>query len=201
MSTPKYDNNDLILLIQKWQKNPKEFTNLLVDNIFPTLEKICNKMSNDSLVHNLNDQASTLINDVYIKILHNSSKHELDGIELFYFTLRDVVRSILLDSYQKRKTASLSALSHSLDFDTIMPKTSASEYHIEDVDNALTTLLDIDPNASIALSLKFYTASSISHIAAIMNKPTDKVEQYLIGGSKILTSLIKKPDSLSGYTA
>jgi DNA-directed RNA polymerase specialized sigma24 family protein len=195
-----YDDKNLIVLIKKTQDNPKEFTNLLVDNIYPTLEQICYKISNDSVVHNLTANASSLINDAYIKLSHNKLKNELDSVQLFFFTLRDVVRSILLDHYQQQKNSHYSKLSNNIDFDFILSKESDdSKFHIEDVDNALTTLLNIDKNASLALSLKFYTASSNNQIASIMKKSTDKVEQYLSGGSKIVNSLMKNPESLNKF--
>lgn len=196
----EYDNNELISLIQKHQKNPKEFTSLLVDNIFPTIEKICNKVSNDSVVHNITTNASALIQDVYIKLTQNTVIHEFDCIQLFYFTLRDVVRSILLANYHHRKTSNYLKLSNNIDFDIFLSSQSLnSEYHIEDVDNALITLQSIDPNAYLALSLKFYTASSNNQIASIMNKSPCKIEQYLSGGGKIVTSLMKHPDTLIHY--
>jgi hypothetical protein len=190
----KYDNTGLVALIHQSEKNPPAYTKLLIDQIFPTLEKISNKLSSDSVVHNLNSSATHLISQIY----NNQPDNNCDCILTFYRHLRDIIKVILLDRMtdqdiksNKNKVYLINTLSESINDD---------EYSIVDVDEALTSLKLIEPDAYEALSYKLYTASSNLHIASLMNQSLENIERYINEGSKILITLMYKPSVVNGLS-
>jgi|TARA_B110000211_G_scaffold172706_1_gene194992 hypothetical protein len=193
----EYDDDGLIVLIHKSDKNPSAYTKLLVDHIFPTLDKISNKLTSDSVVHNLNSKATSLINQVYNQLSELNSND--DCVLFFYRQLRDIIKAILLDKSHHRNSQNNLSLRSNIDLLSFLSEEEdQDEYSINDVDNALDLLKLIEPNAYQALSFKLYTASSNLHIATLLDQPIESVDRYITEGSKILVALMRKPNVING---
>lgn len=190
----QYDDDSLIDLIQTYYNKPTEYTNLLVDQIFPTLEKISKKLISDSVIHNINATTTDLIDETYRSLKNNNPD---DSVLIFFQHLRDIIKAILLDTSNHRGQIATSHSRSKIDLHNFLSDSQEqTEYSIIDVDDALNTLKHIENKAYQALSFKLYTASSHQQIATIMNCPVNSVDRYIKEGSKIIIALMNNPKSI-----
>lgn len=187
-----YDDQGLIDLINKSQSEPINYTSLLIDQIFPTLEKISNKLTSDSVIHNINGATSQYINDIHTKY---STEKDIENRPFVFFKhLAEVIKCILLDKSNHRSHSIHGGYRKNVDFLNDLSEIHGINYSIHAVDKALDLSKAIDMNAYTALTLKLYTASSNAHIASLMNKSTATVDTYIGEGARILVALMRNPE-------
>jgi len=193
------ENNGCTLteLIQQWEFSPQKYTNLLVDQIHPTLKKMCLKQFSNynKDVTELPTSASSVVNEVYLKLSSGSGDTDVSSVRKFHTHLRQIIRCILLDKARQSKSdkRALERNSNFLAREEYALFTSNNNKNIDiaQFDEALQRLKDIDKAAYEVISFKFYSANTNVEIAEIMSTSKKTVERYVKGGMKTLNALYK----------
>ena len=195
-----HSDEELMKLVYKWQNQPNEYTNLLIEQIYPTLRRLCQFHTGipNNTKNIVTATATSLVSDVYLKLNNGLRKSDVESLRLFYKHLRDVIRAVLIDRYRKA-----SAKKRNNHHRKNLPLTSiiinGEEFYITDdifleFTSGLSKLKEIEPNAHEALSIKLYNAKTNKEIALIMNKSVASIERYIQEGNKLLNAIIQGVD-------
>lgn len=188
-------------LVHNWQTSPSKYTNLLVEQVYPMLRAMCEKVVGVKPKH-IDDSyiqvtASSLVNEVYISLGNGARKKQIDSLRDFYCHLRDLMRAVLFHKHkfanaQKRKLENRNDEQAHFDYKIgVLDKDSTKEIDVVLFDDALSKLKDIDSNIAEALSLRYYTLRTNEEIAFIMGKSVSTIERYILTGKDILSALLQ----------
>lgn len=190
---------ELASLIQKWQNSPKEYLNLLIQEVYQNLYAICKKQIDDKkiLQNDISATASSLVNEVFIKI-GQGRVESIDSVQTFYRYSRVITRNILVDRYRKKhaqKRMLVNDVAPKMSFERFDGDSAQSiESNIEDFIKVMEKLKKIEPKAHEAISIKFYNAKSDEQIANIMGSSKSSVERHIKHGRHLLNALIRGVD-------
>ncbi len=191
-------DQQLAELVYQWQGDPKKYTNLLTQQIFPTLKKLCQKeLVNNPQDYSLPISASSLVNEIYFDLAQGPGQSQIDSLRTFYTHLRHIIRAILIDKHRK-----LAAKKRALeDPDNYKQRQDYAAFinmnqekidpnDIEVFEYGVNKLKQLEPEAAEALAIKYYTAKNVEQIAYIMNKSKSTINRYLTSGKDIINALV-----------
>lgn len=191
-------DKDLMFLIHKWQSSPKNYINLLIDEVYSDLYAMCQKQINIDvkLDKDVSATASSLVNEVFIKMKSCTLESEIDSVQTFYRHSRNIIRSILLDRYRRKNAIkrNLNKKGHGLTFSLSEYSTKSIDTNIEEFVEGMEKLKKIEPAAHEAISIRFYNAKTDVQIANIMGSSVSSVERSILNGRKILNALVSGVD-------
>lgn len=194
----KKTEQDLMFLVYKWQRSPKKYINLLIDEVYSDLYAMCQRQIyiDIELEKDVSATASSLVNEVFIKMNNCSLENEFESVQIFYRHSRNIIRSILLDRYRKKNAAKRNLNKSNYSLDLAMPGQPLDLIHenIEAFVEGMKKLKKIEPVAHEAISIRFYNAKTDAQIAKIMGKSISSVERLIVSGRKVLKALISGVD-------
>lgn len=194
----KKTEQDLMFLVYKWQRSPKKYINLLIDEVYSDLYAMCQRQIyiDIELEKDVSATASSLVNEVFIKMNNCSLENEFESVQTFYRHSRNIIRSILLDRYRKKNAAKRNLNKSNYSLDLAMPGQPFDLIHenIEAFVEGMKKLKKIEPVAHEAISIRFYNAKTDAQIAKIMGKSISSVERLIVSGRKVLKALISGVD-------
>jgi len=194
-------DNELFEVIYKWQSQPTKYTALLVDQIYCELKGLCINESNKSPNQELKIpvSASSLVNEVYIKLANGYRESRINSVRSFYTILRKTIQRVLLDRHRqinctKRILDNVDSSPEIEGYKAVMkPSENFSEkVNVELLLGYIEKVSDVDPEAGEVLSFKYFTAKSVKQIAKIMNMSTSTIDIYLTQGKKIMRTVAQR---------
>lgn len=191
-------DKELFSLIFKWQSEPAKYTSLLVEQIYLELKGLCitETANPDNQKLKIPVSASSLVNEVYIKLENGYRECEITSVRSFYAILRKTIQRVLIDRHRqincaKRTLDKGSNTPEIKGYEAIMkPSENFSEkVDVEMLVEYIDKVSSVDPEAGEALSFKYFTAKSVKQIAQIMNMSTSTIDIYLTQGKKIMKAV------------
>ncbi|GHG07966.1 hypothetical protein GCM10017161_42200 [Thalassotalea marina] len=182
-------DEELLPLIKKWKDNPSEYTKILVSRIYPTIYSLTKpQVEKFNVKNDISFSATSVVNEIFLKMHNGSRKHDLDTLRGFYELLGQIVISSLLD--RKRK---LTCQKRMPDF--YKPNESVATLEtvcdIELIYDGLNKLSHSEPFIAEKMSLKLYSAKNNEQIAAITNSSISTVEKHLRHGKRLMNAIIE----------
>jgi RNA polymerase sigma factor (sigma-70 family) len=184
-------------LIFKWQGNPSQYTSLLVEQVYSSLRTLCEmevKYSANTEL-SLPVSASSLVNDVFIKLKNGVSEDRVTSIKTFYNYLQRIVKQVLIDRHRhmqahKRSFDYPNNSKAKQDYKDVFESIEDTSYDFEILIAGLEKLHKVEPDIVDALSYKYFAARNVNQISLIMNKSPRSIENYLHSGKQLLKDLI-----------
>jgi len=184
-------------LVHLWQDAPEKYTNLLIEQSYSVLHRLCNAEVSSNYWQNKNIEttASSVAHEVFIKFTHKRCTSRFESYVEFNKHLREVVRTILLD--KERKNNSLKRLLNRKEVQVEHSEHSEDTLGNLDVsilDGYIQQLRDKAPLAAEVISHRVYGAKTAKDIAFIMEKSVKTIEYQLNNAIKTLVSMSKGLD-------
>lgn len=189
--------NTLFDDIFNFQSKPSEYTALLFEQAIYEMRLLC---AIDSEKPNSSDfeiplDASSLINEVYVKLLNGHRDTKADSVRVFYKYLTKTIQNVLVDRYRQivainKKTKNETKID-SPDRPYSFQLTKGS-MNIETLVGDISKISKIEADVGETLSFKYFTNKNIDQISIIMGKPTSTIDLYLSQGKKLLEHVNNK---------
>ena len=158
---------EITQLLSNWREGDAEALERLVPLVYPELRRMARRqMARENPNHTL--QTSALINEAYLKLIDRQQTDWQDRAH-FYAVAAQVMRHILIDHarrhlYDKRGGGAQHVPLEEAD---IVKDGRAAD--LVALDEALNTLVKLDPRRGQIIELKFFAGLNADEIAEVMN--------------------------------
>lgn len=191
-------DNELFETIFNWQNEPSKYISLLVEQIYIELRGLCESEANNTYNQEFKIpvSASSLVNEVYLKLENGYRENRIASVRSFYTVLRKTIQRILIDRHRqinctKRTLNNGDSSPEIKGYKAIMEpsKNFSDKVDVEMLVGYIDQVYDVDPDAAEALYFKYFTAKSIKQIAQIMDMSTSTIDIYLTQGKRIMKTI------------
>jgi len=110
-------------------------------------------------------QATALVHEAYLRLVGGEAEPHWNGRGHFISAAAEAMRRILVDNARRKQTEKHGGKRQRLDLSQVEPITQADPEVILDLDEALTTLGNEDPDAAQVAKLRFFAGLSVEEAA------------------------------------
>jgi hypothetical protein len=186
------EKEKIMELVHLWQESPEKYTNLLIEQSYSVLHKLCNSEVTSKYWQNknLDTTASSIAHEVFIKFTHKKCTSQFESYVEFNKHLREVVRTILLDKERKSNSQKRLLKNSGLGSEHIhSPDEQFNNIDVNVLDDFINQLRIKSPIAAEVISHRVYGAKTAKDIAFIMEKSIKTIEYQLNNAIKTLISM------------
>jgi RNA polymerase sigma factor (TIGR02999 family) len=163
---------DVTTLLLEWSKGRKEALNQLMSLVYAELRQIAaHHLRSERANHTL--QSTALVNEVYLRLIDQNRVQWRDRDHFFAFASQ-LVRRVLVDHARRRKSAKRGGGQAALALDESIAD-GRTDVDLIALDDALTSLADMDPQQGRIVELRFFGGLSIKSTANVLGISTSTV--------------------------
>jgi RNA polymerase sigma factor (TIGR02999 family) len=167
--------SEITQLLADWSGGDQAALERLMPLVYKELRKLAhNYMKKERSGHTL--QTTGLVNEAYLRLVDQKSVHWRNRAHFFAIAAQ-LMRRILIDYARKRGYAKRGAGAPHvlLDEATVLSQERAAD--LIALDDALTSLADLDPQQTRVVELRFFGGLSIEETAEFLGLSVDKVKR------------------------
>ena len=163
--------DDVTGLLIAWREGKREAQDRLFDVVYKELHRIAERyLRREHSGHTL--QTTALVHEAYFKLI-DQTRVEWQNRAHFYGVAAQAMRRILVDHARRHQSEKRAGVKISLDEELDLASQRAGE--LVALDEALTTLAELDPQKSRIVELKFFGGLSIEETAEVLGIGTATV--------------------------
>jgi RNA polymerase sigma factor (TIGR02999 family) len=158
--------HEVTRLLLDWSNGDKTALDKLMPLIYEELRRLAHRyMSRERAGHTM--QTTALVNEAYVRLINRKNVHWQDRAH-FFAIAAELMRTILVDHARSHATAKRGGRMRkfSLDEASVVSQERAAE--VVALDEALTTLAEIDPKQSRIVELRFFGGLTIEETAEVL---------------------------------
>lgn len=160
------DPGEVTLLLEGWRAGDPEAFNSLIPLVYDQLHRIAlGLMRRERTGHTL--QPTALLNELYMRLLHQRKVTCNDRAHFFTFTAR-VMRNILTD-HARAHLAQRRGGGFDLPVSSDLAWVGSSAEELLDLNSALERLQEIDPRKARLLELRFFLSFTTEEACELLN--------------------------------
>jgi RNA polymerase sigma factor (TIGR02999 family) len=160
------DSGEVTLLLESWRAGDPEAFNSLIPLVYDQLHRIAlGLMRRERTDHTL--QPTALLNELYMRLLHQRKVTWNDRAHFFTFTAR-VMRNILTD-HARAHLAQRRGGGFDLTVSPDLAWIGSSAEELLDLNSALERLHEIDPRKARLLELRFFLSFTTMEACELLN--------------------------------
>jgi RNA polymerase sigma factor (TIGR02999 family) len=164
MTTPH--RQDVTLLLEKWSNGDHEALDDLMIAVYKELRRLAERyLRTERPDHTL--QATALVHEAYMRLVDQQSVQWQNRAHFFGVAAR-IMRNILVDHARAQKAAKRGSVRYKLTLDEAIAVADDREVEIVALDDALTSLAEIDPEKSRIVELRFFGGLSVEETAVVL---------------------------------
>lgn len=170
------DPGEVTLLLEGWRNGDPEAFNSLIPLVYDQLHRIAlGLMRRERTDHTL--QPTALLNELYMRLLHQRKVTWNDRAHFFTFTAR-LMRNILTD-HARAHLAQRRGGGFDLPVSSDLAWIGSSAEELLDLNSALERLQEIDPRKARLLELRFFLSFTTEESGELLNISHATVEREL----------------------
>jgi RNA polymerase sigma factor (TIGR02999 family) len=158
-------SRDITRLLQAWESGDAAARDALFSRLYPELKKIARRQLAHAAGATL--QATDLAHETYLRLAERDDLSWASRLQFFALAAQ-IARQVLVDGYRRRSSQKRGGLlvQGGIDLDALAPE--GGDLDLLALDEALTRLAGIDPEASRTVELRFFGGLTIPEIAAYL---------------------------------
>jgi RNA polymerase sigma factor (TIGR02999 family) len=165
---------EITQLLSNWREGDGEALERLVPLVYPELRRMARRqMGRENPNHTL--QTSALINEAYLKLIDRQQTDWQDRAH-FYAVAAQVMRHILIDHARRHLYDKRGGGAQHVALDDVDIKDERAADLVA-LDEALNTLVKLDPRRSQIIELKFFAGLNAEEIGEVMNISPSTVQR------------------------
>jgi RNA polymerase sigma-70 factor (ECF subfamily) len=164
MTTPS--PQDVTQLLQAWSEGDPEALGKLTPLVYQELHRLARHyMAGERPDHTL--QVTALVHEAYLKLIGSSQAHWQNRVH-FFAVAAQVMRHILVDWARSRQYQKRQGEACQVPLEEALTVTEEQRPDLVALDEALKTLVKIDPRKSQLVELRFFGGLSIEETAEVL---------------------------------
>lgn len=157
--------SEVTQLLERWSAGESEALAELMPLVLDDLREIAAKcLARESPGHTL--QPTALVNEVYLRLVGRRTVSWRNKAQFFGF-LAGMMRRILVDHARNRQTAKRGSGAVRISLDETIRLPEADDPDLLALDDALTSLAEVDPRQSRIVELRYFAGLTIDEIAEV----------------------------------
>jgi RNA polymerase sigma factor (TIGR02999 family) len=154
-------------LLRDWGNGDEAALDQLMPLVYEELHRLAHQyMSRERTGHTL--QTSALVNEAYCRLIDQKNVHWQNRAHFFGIAAQ-IMRRILVDHARSRMSAKRGGPSPRVPLDEAMIVSEERAADVVALDDALKSLMEIDPRKSQIVELRFFGGLSIEETAQVLN--------------------------------
>jgi RNA polymerase sigma factor (TIGR02999 family) len=164
MGTPS--SEEVTQLLVAWSKGDQAALDQLMPLVYRELHRLARRrLGRESAGHTL--QTTALVHEAYLRLVGQKEAQWQNRAHFFAIAAR-MMRRILVDYARGRRYAKRGGAAPKVSFDEMLPVSGGRAADVLVLDEALTTLAEIDPRKSKMVELRFFGGLSIEETAKVL---------------------------------
>lgn len=165
--------SDISGLLAAWGEGDQEALSRLVCVVYPEMRRIARQhLGRRASDHTL--QSAALANEAYLRLVRSRGVQCEDRTR-FFALCAQIIRSILVDHARNRRYAKRGGEAVHVPLDEAVLGTRARGVELLALDEALTSLSEIDPRKSRVVELRYFGGLSVAETAEILQVSPETV--------------------------
>jgi RNA polymerase sigma factor (TIGR02999 family) len=157
-------------LLQGWRAGDREASDVLLPLVYDELRRLARHYLRDERPnHTL--QSAALVHEAYFRLV----EQELPAWESrthFFAVAAQLMRQVLVDYARRHRASKRGSGAFALSLDDAVSLPQRKDLDVIALDDALTTLAEIDPRQSKVVELRFFAGLSLEEISEVMEIST-----------------------------
>ncbi len=167
------DSSETTQLLRAWAGGDQAALQELTPRVYRTLKRIAGQqMRNERTAQTL--QATALVHEAYLELI-DIKNVDWQHRAHFFAVCAQIMRHILLDRARRKLTAKRGGSAERVNLDELPDLGSRRAKELIALDDALTTLAEIDARKARVVELRFFGGLSVQEAAEVMSVSPDTV--------------------------
>ena len=168
-------SEEVTQLLVAWSNGDKKAMDQLMPLVYQQLHRLARRrLVQEGPGHTL--QTTALVHEAYLRLV-GQKKSRWQNRAHFYAIAAQMMRRVLVDYARNRRCAKRGGGAQKMSFDEMMVVSGGNAASVVAVDEALTTLAQIDERKSKMVELRFFGGLSIEETAAVLGVSTDTIRR------------------------
>ncbi len=172
-------DSEVTQLLDAWSAGDPQALDRLLPLVVDDLRRMAAaRMARESPGHTL--EPTALVNELYLQLIGKRSV-DWHSRQQFFATMAQIMRRILVDHARRRKTAKLGGDARRVTFvkalDTPAPGSSADDFDLVALDDALRGLAEVDPRQARIVELRYFGGLTIEETAEALELSTMTIKR------------------------
>lgn len=187
-------SSEITQLLVNWREGDQQAINALLPLVHDELRKLARSyMRRERADHTL--QTSALVNEAYLRLGQGESPQWQNRTH-FFAVAAQVMRHVLIDHARSYRYEKRGGGAQRVDMDDLHGMTDERASELIDLDEALSTLADLDHRKSRIIELRFFGGLNIDEVAEILELSPTTVQREWRAARAWLQRFLKGDDPL-----
>ena len=158
--------HEVTRLLLDWSNGDKTALDKLMPLIYDELRRLAHRyMSRERAGHTM--QTTALVNEAYVRLINRKNVHWQDRAH-FFAIAAELMRTILVDHARSHATAKRGGGARKFSLDEALVVSQERAAQVVALDEALTTLAEVDSKQSRIVELRFFGGLTIEETAEVL---------------------------------
>lgn len=162
-------------LLHDWGRGDKSALDRLIPLVYKELRRLAHRQMKRERVGDT-FQTTVLINEAYIRLIDYVQVQPRDRAHFFAIAAQ-AMRRILIDKARTRRSTKRGSGAQKLSLDEISELADERAEHLLALDDALKSLVEMDPRKAQIVELKYFGGMTIEEVSETLDLSTPTVER------------------------